>query len=116
ADSGPSVPIEPTLAGLDTIPRLNPCPRLGFRHAAVCLETPPADTSPTIAALLHRHYREMLALIDLPDPLQEDGVLAGAYNLLLTRRWMLLVTVEATRFSGISCCSMRTRVRRSARA
>jgi hypothetical protein len=52
--------------------------------------------------VLHRLYGELLDLTGIGASLQPDGRLHGAYNLLLTRQWMLLVPRRHECFAGIS--------------
>ncbi len=106
ADTGPRIPIEPLLAMTDVKPRLNPCSRLPFQHAAVRLDESRFGSLRGWAEQLHAHYRHMLELTELSRHLQTDGRLSAAYNLLLTRQWMLLVLRRHEHFSGISLNAM----------
>jgi sulfate adenylyltransferase (ADP) / ATP adenylyltransferase len=72
------IPIEPFLDAGGELP---------FRHA--CARIPAAAD----AALLHRHYRDLLQACAMAGP---------SYNLVVTRRWMLLVPRARERFESIS--------------
>jgi sulfate adenylyltransferase (ADP) / ATP adenylyltransferase len=81
-----AVPIEPLL---DT--------GLPFAHAFARL---PPGTDP---AALHARYRELLAASGIRALPADEGELQSApYNLLVTRRWMLVVPRRRERFESIS--------------
>ena len=70
-------------------------PDLPFRHAFAWLEAPEA---PAAADRAHRCYRELLAAAGLDPALPEPP----PYNLLVTRRYMLLVPRTRDTYEGIS--------------
>jgi ATP adenylyltransferase len=97
--TGPSVPIESVLdnAGLDD--RLGRVSGLPFGHAFARIEFDAGDAVDTAYGL----YRDMLDTVGLNRAgLAEDGIQSGPYNLLFTRRWMLLVPRAAEFFGAIS--------------
>ncbi|MCL4201113.1 MAG: hypothetical protein KJ000_01370 [Pirellulaceae bacterium] len=116
ADSGARIPIEPLL---DTDDRRSPgcqpvavregepewlmaSSRLPFRHAFVRLCTLPETSTGEAGETLHQLYCTLLDETGIGASVQPDGRLAAAYNLLLTRQWMLLVPRRHEHFVGIS--------------
>ncbi len=102
AEGVDGVPIEPLLAGVPSgvtarVPAL-PC-------AAVCVRLEPATLADPIAGatLLDRRYRDLIAAAGI-GVREVAGRLhqAAPYNLLVTRRWMLLVPRSRERFGPIS--------------
>jgi ATP adenylyltransferase len=97
----PALPIEPLLAPV--LARAEPgapaiVPGLPFRHAVLGLDGR-AD-----AADLDRGYRRLLAATGLAAAdaaVRPDARPAMAYNLLLTRRWMLMVPRRREQVDGI---------------
>jgi ATP adenylyltransferase len=83
--------------------------RLPFRNAFAALEPSDFEASDGAARLLER-YERMLAACGLGDDSANDGGRAaneperqrGPYNLLATRRWMLLVSRTREHFGTIS--------------
>jgi sulfate adenylyltransferase (ADP) / ATP adenylyltransferase len=116
ADSGPRIPLESLLdaqpgrsTGCQPVARTECEPelpsvssRLPFRHAFVRLDRPLSDLARDAGEVLHRFYGELLDLTGIGASLQPDGRLHAAYNLLLTRQWMLLVPRRHERFAGMS--------------
>ncbi|MEM8637683.1 MAG: phosphorylase [Cyanobacteria bacterium P01_G01_bin.54] len=100
---GKPLPIEAMIAAIPNNAAIfNPIACLPFHHALVQL--PPA---PINAEQLYRAYQQALVAVDLvtdSDPLQ--GCQTGAYNLLVTRRWLLLVPRERDDWQGISVNSL----------
>jgi ATP adenylyltransferase len=105
--SGPRIPIEPMLVVDGPIPRLRlPDHRVPFRHAVVGLEDQNDSPSDVVGHQLQRYYLDMLDLTGIAGSRQPDGRLLNAYNLLLTRQWMLLVPRRHEYFAGISLNAM----------
>ncbi len=95
------LPIEPSM---QTAPRgqPGPVPSLSFRHCALRLG--PGQAEPRRAARVTLElYQTMLERIGAP-PMEKGGIpfQSVPYNLLLTRRWMLLVPRRADSAYGIS--------------
>ncbi|MEB3356230.1 MAG: phosphorylase [Synechococcales bacterium] len=88
----------------DRSPAVLTLPQLPFPHALVRLAVPQAD--PTAAAQISlEHYQALLAAVGLtPEP--ESDRPPGAYNLLVTRDWMLLVPRSQESFDSISVNSL----------
>ncbi|RKR38285.1 phosphorylase [Paraburkholderia sp. BL17N1] len=101
-DSEPSVPIESILAAplLDGLART--VPRLPFRHAFASLE-PGAAISVDAAPSLLSRYRALLEAAGIA-PVEVGGELhqSAPYNLLVTRRWMLVVPRSEECVEGVS--------------
>lgn len=99
----PAVPIEPLFQSVPAVPGSGTVPALPFRHAFVRLDPALFADPSAAAAALAVHYEELLAAAGV------HGVQVGGerrqsapYNLLLTRRWMLLVPRSRERFDSIS--------------
>ncbi|MBI2959056.1 MAG: phosphorylase [Betaproteobacteria bacterium] len=78
-------------------------PGLPFGHALAWIDPAWFDEPSRAGARLHALYRELLALsaigtVDVEGEMRQ----ATPYNLLLTRRWMLLVPRSRERFDSIS--------------
>ncbi len=99
AARGPRLPIEPVLAATE-YGATSGTAALPFLHRLSRLDLHPAQSSFTAARILLEHYQTMLHAMDL------DSVPAtsrpGAYNLLATRQWMLLVPRVQECFQDIS--------------
>jgi sulfate adenylyltransferase (ADP) / ATP adenylyltransferase len=108
ADSGPRIPMEPAL-DLAVAPgvaagEITASPALAFPHSLIrlddCVPDPGVDPE-GVAEGFYERYVALLAHAGL-------GVRAGQqrqtapYNLLVTRRWMLLVPRVAEHFEGVS--------------
>jgi len=88
---GPRLPVEPLLADAEIVDGVGRCPQLPFAHRFARLDpalaVPPAQAA-QVAQGLYQQMLEDLGLTITPPP---DGIVCGAYNLLVTREWMLLV-------------------------
>ena len=102
-DGSAAVPIEPVFAAVRE--RTGPCvvPGLPFRHGfAWCDEAGVADVAATAQALRAR-YEALLAAVGVHGVPGSDGARQSApYNLLATRRWMLLVPRAQECFETLS--------------
>ncbi len=106
-DSGPRIPTEPILDLDCPRPRFFPSDdRVPFDHALVRVPTEDDSSAQRMGNALHRWYVEMLDLTCIAASRQPDGLFSGAYNLLLTRQWMLLVPRRHEHFAGISLNAM----------
>ncbi|TVS12879.1 MAG: phosphorylase [Planctomycetaceae bacterium] len=106
-DLGPPVPIEPILDLDCPRPRFSASDdRVPFDHALVRVPSGDDGGSQQMGNNLHRLYGELLDLTGIAATRQPDGRLGGAYNLLLTRQWMLLVPRRVEHFAGISLNAM----------
>jgi sulfate adenylyltransferase (ADP) / ATP adenylyltransferase len=97
-ETGPPVPIEPLL-GASAQTRL---PDLPFRHAFARFDTDELTRADTAKRVLSR-YRTLLEAAGV-GAVEIDRATCHAtpYNLLVTRRWMLLVPRSAERVEGVS--------------
>jgi len=102
ASTGARTPIEPLIESASYRGDVGQAGRLPFRHALARL-APDLSRSPSQATrTTHSLYRRMLNLVGIGADSRENNRLEGAYNLLLTRRWMLLVPRSRERFESIS--------------
>jgi len=103
SNQGPLTPIEPLLAAAETTRTVDTATALPFRHVLSRLE-PSIVADPRVAAgeCLER-YRAMLACAGIQSQEDHGQVWQSApYNLLITRRWMLLVPRTREFFANIS--------------
>jgi sulfate adenylyltransferase (ADP) / ATP adenylyltransferase len=108
-------PIDAILDSAQTVHGARPIatvPRLRFRHAFARLDPghyagPGALTSNDVARVMLDCYRALLDAVDVP-AVDVDGVAhqGAPYNLLVTRRWMLVVPRTAECVEGISVNSL----------
>ncbi len=97
--TGPKVPIASVLENAGREHRVCRVPALPFVHAFARIENSPGDP----ADLVYGLYREMLEAVGLNAIGMKGQVAqAGPYNLLCTRRWMLLVPRAEEFFGSIS--------------
>jgi len=94
---GPEIPIEGLLATTSG-DGVGAVPALPFPHAFARLDPASTRTPPAAAAACLAVYRAMLEHLDLQAP----GRNPSPYNLLFTRRWVLLVPRSRECFSSIS--------------
>ncbi|MFL9902120.1 phosphorylase [Paraburkholderia fungorum] len=101
-DSESPVPIEPILASTLIEGQAQRVPGLPFRHAFARLE-PGAAISVDAAQSALSCYRALLEAVGIR-PVEVSGELrqSAPYNLLVTRRWMLLVPRSEERVEGVS--------------
>jgi ATP adenylyltransferase len=101
-DIGPSVPIEPLLAAADTQVSVGHVPGLPFRHAFARCGLGDSTCADSAKSALHC-YRALLEAAGV-GAIESNGEACQAmpYNLLVTRRWMLLVPRSAERVEGVS--------------
>lgn len=97
APEGPPLPLEPALAGAAFEAGGERSPRLPFRHGLLRLRLTGADLELDAETLLHC-YRRLLELLHLS---RGHGRPTLPYNLLATRRWLLLVPRCRERFADI---------------
>ncbi|MEJ2346281.1 MAG: phosphorylase, partial [Gammaproteobacteria bacterium] len=99
---GPAVPMEPLLTPL-RVGAITMSPDLPFLHAAVGLDPFGASEPQRAARNGWSLYRAMLERLDLaPVKAAHSERQAAPYNLLVTRRWMLLVPRSREHFGPIS--------------
>lgn len=106
-EGAPPVPIERAFEALRGAAAITEVPGLGFRSAFAWLDPGEFDHPLRAPPRLHSTYLAMLARAGIQGMPEEAGLRQSApYNLLLTRRWMLLVPRLRERFDGISVNSL----------
>ena len=107
APSGPGIPMEPLLEPAIERDAVGTAPGLPFVHAVSPLEwSEESSVSEAAAAILER-YHAMLREAGVGTRTTPAGKTAArAYNLIVTRRWMLLVPRVRGRFESISVNSL----------
>ena len=81
----------------------NRSPDLKFRHAGMLLPESTFDDTERAAEVLHTIYSQLREELEITD----DGIQTTApYNLLITRKWMLMVPRSEESFEGISFNSL----------
>jgi sulfate adenylyltransferase (ADP) / ATP adenylyltransferase len=102
-DRGPSVPIEPWIESTRRTPAgVERIPELAFPHALARLEAGLDQLPETAARVTLDLYRRLLVQLGLATDSPPPEILTPPYNLLLTRRWLLLVPRARERVAGIS--------------
>jgi ATP adenylyltransferase len=99
ARTGPNVPIESVLADAEGEDRPGRISKLPFVNAFARIDFSCGDPAKNAYGL----YRQMLDSVGLNRPdMEGDIIQSGPYNLLITRRWMLLVPRKEEFFGSIS--------------
>jgi ATP adenylyltransferase len=99
--TGHPVPMESLMAQPQEIPGM--IPGLPFVHAFKRFSSLPHVPNDMAAQALHHMYRLMLQQVGMnPFTEREKTLQSGPYNLLFTRRWMLLVPRSKECFESIS--------------
>lgn len=100
--NGTAVPLEAALTTAVFTHSLGRVPSFPFAHALVRL-----DMGQETGVSLFHHYQQLLAAVGLNDgTVGRGGSHAAPYNLLLTRRWMLLVPRTHAKHHGVSVNSL----------
>lgn len=98
--SRPDLPIDPLIAAAD-LQGLGHIPDFSFVHAVVPLTLDWTASAQSLTPKLLALYHELLDAIGIP--FQSNSPQAtGAYNLLVTRKWMLMVLRSQPSFEGIA--------------
>lgn len=97
-DDAPAIPIETLLASAPPAPGAMRIARLPFRHAFGRLDAVAGADPLTAAAYSHGLYIAMLAAVGFDARVAEPP----PYNLLVTRRYMLLIPRTRDRFGTVS--------------
>lgn len=97
------LPIEPLLRFAQMDDMIGTIPRLPFRHAFAAMDSDWTNPEKDSGASLHSCYRKLLTAAGLSvDATASSHALTAPYNLLVTRRWMLVVPRSQKCFEGIS--------------
>lgn len=101
--SGPEMPIAAVLPAEFSQPEVTSLPNLPFLHGIAPLHLE-ERVSPSVAAIaMLECYTQLLATLDLQSRRSETGQpQTDAYNLLITRQWLLLVPRSQESFASIS--------------
>ncbi|MBE9168476.1 phosphorylase [Pleurocapsales cyanobacterium LEGE 06147] len=99
------LPIEPAIAAAvfqNSVGKISSFP---FRHALAKLNLDPTQTVTAVAKKMLSYYYCLLAAVGLPVN-ENERRQPGAYNLLATREWMLIVPRSQESFHSISVNSL----------
>ena len=97
------LPIEPMFRFAQLTDMVGSVPRLPFRHAYAAMDCDWTNPEKDSGASLHACYRRLLYMAGLSvDAAAGSHAPTAPYNLLMTRRWMLLVPRSQESFEGIS--------------
>jgi ATP adenylyltransferase len=97
------LPVEPLLRFAQMDRMIGSVPRLPFRHAFAPMDPDWTNPGKDSGASLHAFYRKLLHAAGLSvDASSGSHELTAPYNLLMTRRWMLIVPRSQECFEGIS--------------
>lgn len=103
APEGLHIPIEPLLSSAKFQDSIGTIPGLPFVHAFTKLDPSWAQSPSTGAQPTLECYRRLLRAVGLQD---SGDLQSGAYNLLATRQWMLIVPRSQEDFQFISVNSL----------
>lgn len=96
---GPPVPVEPLLSVPVDAPGRSA--ELPFTHALVSLDDLTGSPDGEASQALLERYLALFRVVGL-GACEPGGAQPGAYNLLVTRRWMMMVPRAAEHFLGVS--------------
>lgn len=102
--TGENIPIESAFTAAIWHDSIAHSPVLPFRHAMTQLNWDQALSTQQRAQAMLDAYYSLLTALDLYNP--ADSMLQGAYNLLVTRNWMLLVPRCQEEFGSIPVNSL----------
>ena len=106
APGGPPVPVDPLFASVSGRTGILRVPGLPFRHAFAWVETGWFGETETAAVQLNRLYRNLLSALGLEPVARAGAWRPGPYNLLATRRWMLLVPRSKEMYDSVPVNSL----------
>ncbi|MGK7875128.1 MAG: phosphorylase [Xenococcaceae cyanobacterium] len=106
APRGPKIPIEPVLPSVRFQGSVGTIPSFPFMHAIAQLDPCWAKSPLEAAKATLKCYRTLLRAVDLPYARVSGNKQSGAYNLLATRQWMLIVPRSQACFQSISVNSL----------
>ena len=101
---GERIPLETALKDANFTDGISTIPKLPFLHAFAKIDTDTQDTQDTQA--VWECYRGLLAAVGLPWQESPENKQIGAYNLLATREWMMIVKRSQECFQSISINSL----------
>jgi ATP adenylyltransferase len=101
--AAPPLPIEPLLRFVQMDGATGTIPGLPFRHTYAPMDRDWTNPEKDSGASLHASYRSLLLAVGLPVEASPGSTATlPPYNLLVTRRWLLLVPRSQEFFEGIS--------------
>ncbi len=100
------IPIEPLFASAQFQDFVATIPPLPFVQAFTRLEPAWVKSPLKAAEATLSHYHALLKAVGLEDTQQASGKQSGAYNLLATREWMLIVPRSQESFESIAVNSL----------
>jgi len=101
------LPIEPLLRFAQLDGSIGRVPRLPFRHAYAPMDRDWTNPEKNSGASLHARYRELLRAVGLSvEATAGSQATTAPYNLLVTRKWLMLVPRSKECFEGISINSL----------
>lgn len=109
ASEGPKVPIEPVIAATQFEGTVGRAPSFPFVHAVANLDACWSKPAQEAAAYVLECYHTLLRSVGLlhGEPVSDaNAKQEGAYNLIATRSWMLLVPRSQEHFDAISVNSL----------
>lgn len=104
--TGEKVPVEAAFTGATWQDEIGVSPVLPFQHAMVRLDWHEALSPQQAAQSTLEAYYMLLSALGLYDADQKTNEPKGAYNLLITREWMLIVPRTQEQFESISVNSL----------
>ncbi|NET90145.1 MAG: phosphorylase [Kamptonema sp. SIO1D9] len=103
---GEKIPIAPAIAAAEFSDTIGTIPQFSFLHGLMKLD-PSWGESPAQAAISSLEcYHDLLRAVNLLHQEVDSDRLSGAYNLLFTREWMLLIARSQEHFHSISVNSL----------
>jgi ATP adenylyltransferase len=107
--NGVKVPIEPAINSAKFLGAIGNCPQLPFVHGLIRLDPLLVRSPEEAAATTLEFYYNLLSQVGLHGEDGMKGKQSGAYNLMMTREWMLLIPRVQEGFDGIlvnslGCC------------
>ncbi|NET61960.1 MAG: phosphorylase, partial [Symploca sp. SIO2E6] len=104
---GPKIPIEPAIASAKFQGAIGTIPSFPFVHAIARLDPRWAKSPLEAAVATNQCYHDLLRAVGLPrDESSSSNKQSGAYNLLATRKWMLIVPRSQEDFQSIPVNSL----------
>ncbi len=88
---GLNVPIEPAIASAQFLGTTGMCPQLPYIHALVKFDAALLNSPSEAAATTLEYYHNLLQGIGLSGTEGWTGKQSAAYNLMITREWMMIV-------------------------
>ncbi|CAD5958109.1 Protein APA1 [Planktothrix agardhii] len=101
---GINLPIEPAIASVQFNNSIGIIPEFPFVHAIASFNPDWINQSSTAAIFTLELYLELLAKVGLS--VGDQPFQSGAYNLLATRNWMMIIPRSQEKFEGISINSL----------